>query len=195
MSNIASSSPADQLPQDTRWLDDPQQRAWRACITGATALFERLDRQLREQHDLSLPEYELLVRLSESPEHSMRMAELASSVSHSRSRTTHTIVRLERDGMVGRRACPSDGRGVFAVLTDAGWARLVAAAHTHVRGVRELLVDRVDADELQAVGRVFDAVNSSCEATETPAEPSRGRPVGSAGGVSRGRAARRPPSG
>ncbi|MDQ3165181.1 MAG: MarR family transcriptional regulator, partial [Actinomycetota bacterium] len=97
----------------TLWLTDPQQRAWRAYINGSTLLFERLDRQLREEFDLSLPEYEILVRLSEAPHRSLRMAVLASSVSHSRSRVTHTIARLESKGLVERRACPTDGRGVI----------------------------------------------------------------------------------
>lgn len=146
---------------DTRWLDDDEQRAWRSFVTGVTALFEKLDRELRDAHGLSTAEYELMVRLSEAPGHALRMAELASSVSHSRSRTTHTISRMERDGIVGRRACPSDGRGVMAVLTDAGFRRLQEAAHTHVQGVREHLVDLADPADFQAMGRVFDAVRAS----------------------------------
>ena len=139
----------------TVWLSEPQQRAWRAYINGSTLLFERLDRDLREQFDVSLPEYEILVRLSESPQRSMRMAVLASSVSHSRSRVTHTITRLERKGLVARRSCPTDGRGVVATLTPTGWDRLVAAAPVHVEGVRTHLVDVADADDLAAIGQVF----------------------------------------
>ena len=140
---------------DTVWLSEPQQRAWRAYINGSTLLFERLDRDLREQFDVSLPEYEILVRLSESPRRSMRMAVLASSVSHSRSRVTHTITRLERAGLVERRSCPTDGRGVIATLTSAGWDRLVAAAPVHVEGVRQHLVEVASAEDLAAIGRVF----------------------------------------
>ena len=143
----------------TRWLDDREQRAWRAFIVGSTRLLERLDRELREHHDVSLPEYEILVRLSEAPDRRMRMAELAAAVSHSRSRTTHTVARLESDGLVDRMACPTDGRGVMAVLTDKGWRRLVDASHTHVHGVREHLLDLADADDFQAVGRVFARVD------------------------------------
>ena len=140
---------------ETVWLSEPQQRAWRAYINGSTLLFERLDRDLREQFDVSLPEYEILVRLSESPQRSLRMALLASSVSHSRSRVTHTIARLEGKGLVERRACPTDGRGVIATLTTQGWDRLVQAAPMHVEGVRRHLVDVADEDDLAAVGRVF----------------------------------------
>ena len=145
-------------PPPARWLDAAQQQTWRSFLLGTTRLFEQLERDLRTAHDLSLPEYEILVRLSESPDHQLRMAELASSVSHSRSRVTHTISRLEAAGLVARTACPTDGRGVIARLTGEGYARLVDAAPTHVAGVRRYLVDLVDADDLAATGRVFAAV-------------------------------------
>ncbi|UYM04254.1 MarR family winged helix-turn-helix transcriptional regulator [Solicola gregarius] len=143
---------------DTHWLDDDQQRDWRAFLGGSTVLFERLDRDLRESHNLSMPEYEILVRLSEAPSRRMRMAELAASVAQSRSRTTHTIARLQNAGLVAREASPDDGRGVLAQLTTAGLSRLEEAAHTHVRGVREYLVDAVSPDDFAAIGRAFDAI-------------------------------------
>ena len=142
----------------TQWLDADQQRAWRAYIVGTTLLMERLDRDLRENHDLSLPEYEILVRLSEAPDRMLRMAELADSVKNSRSRITHTIARMEKDELVERRQCAADGRGVFAILTDKGHALLVDAAPVHVTSVREGLVNLVDAQDLEAVGRAFAAV-------------------------------------
>lgn len=140
------------------WLTTSQQRSWRAFLVGTTLLMDRLDRDLREQHRLSLPEYEILVRLSEAEEHRLRMAALADSVSHSRSRVTHTVARMEAAGLVTRDACLSDGRGVEAALTDLGRQALDEAAPTHVAGVRRLLVDLVDEDDFEAVGRVFDAV-------------------------------------
>jgi DNA-binding MarR family transcriptional regulator len=143
---------------NTRWLDADQQRAWRAYIVGTTLLMERLDRDLRENHDLSLPEYEILVRLSEAPDRMLRMAELADSVKNSRSRITHTIARMEKDELVERRQCAADGRGVFAILTDKGYALLVDAAPVHVASVREGLVDLVAPEDLLAVGRAFAAV-------------------------------------
>lgn len=143
---------------DALWLDAAQQRAWRAYLVGTTLLMDRLDRDLRDQHDLSLPEYEILVRLSEAPERRLRMAVLADSLSHSRSRVTHTVTRMERAGLVDRVACVSDGRGVEARLTDSGFAVLEEAAHTHVRGVREYLVALASDADFEAVGRVFDAV-------------------------------------
>src|SRR4051795_4593476 len=143
---------------EVAWLDEEQQRSWRAFLVGTTLLMDRLDRDLRDQHRLSLPEYEILVRLSEAEGNRLRMAMLADSVSHSRSRVTHTVSRMEAAGLVARDACLSDGRGVEAVLTDHGRETLVNAAPTHVAGVRRLLVDLVDDADFQAVGRVFDAV-------------------------------------
>ena len=143
---------------DVAWLDQHQQRSWRAFLVGTTLLMDRLDRDLREQHRLSLPEYEILVRLAEAPGHRLRMAVLADSVSHSRSRVTHTVSRLETTGLVARDACVSDGRGVEAVLTEQGREALANAAPTHVAGVRRFLVDLVDEEDFEAVGRVFDAV-------------------------------------
>ena len=121
--------------QDALWLDAEQQRAWRAYLVGTTLLMDRLDRDLRAQHDLSLPEYEVLVRLSECAGHRLRMASLADSLSHSRSRVTHTVTRLERAGLVERVSCTSDGRGVEAVLTEQGFA-LLAGRRTDARARR-----------------------------------------------------------
>lgn len=144
---------------DRVWLGPEEQRAWRAYLVGTTLLMDRLDRDLREGHGLSLPEYEIMVRLSEAPARRMRMAALAASLSHSRSRVTHTVSRMERTGAVVRNACDSDGRGVEASLTDPGMALLVEASHTHVRGVRDLLVDVASPSDFAALGRVFDTVS------------------------------------
>ena len=151
----------------TRWLDSDQQRAWRAYLVGTTLLMERLDRDLREQHDLLLPEYEILVRLSEAPGRRLRMAELADSVKNSRSRVTHTISRMESEGLVERRSCSSDGRGVFAHLTDKGLDKLVDAAPSHVQSVRRHLVDVVSDEDLTAIGRAFGAVAEALQPGES----------------------------
>lgn len=146
-----------------RWLSSDQQRSWRSLLLGTTLLMDRLERDMRDKHGLSSPEYELLVRLSEAPRHELRMAELADSVKNSRSRITHTIKRLEDAGYVVRRACESDGRGVRAVLTDGGYAKLVAAAPDHVECVRQSLIDIVDDGDLETVGRVFRQVADHLE--------------------------------
>jgi DNA-binding MarR family transcriptional regulator len=143
---------------ETSWLDGSQQRSWRALVMGTTLLFDRLDDDLRRDHDISLVEYEILVRLSER-DGQMRMAALADALAHSRSRVTHTVTRMEKAGLVQRSSSPEDGRGILATLTDKGQDLLVRAAPTHVSGVREHLVDLCIGDDFTALGRVMDAVS------------------------------------
>lgn len=142
----------------TRWLDHDQQRSWRALLMGMTLLLDRLDDDLSRSCQLSLVEYEILVRLSESEGRQMRMAQLADALAHSRSRVTHTITRMERAGLVARSTSPEDGRGVVASMTDRGYDLLVQMAPIHVAGVRANLVDLVSREDFEAVGRVMDAV-------------------------------------
>ena len=142
----------------TRWLDEDQQRSWRALIMGTTLLMDRLDADLRASFQISLTEYEILVRLSEQPGRQLRMAQLADAMCHSRSRVTHTVQRMQKAGLVERIDSPEDGRGVLARMTDPGYALLERAAHVHVAGVRANLVDLADAADFAAVGRVMNAV-------------------------------------
>jgi DNA-binding MarR family transcriptional regulator len=145
------------VTEETRWLDADQQRSWRGLVIGMTLLSDRLDADLRQAFDISLAEYEILVRLSESGR-VLRMAQLASSLGHSRSRVTHTVARMEKAGLVERRTSKADGRGVEAVLTDQGMDLLERAAPVHVSGVRTNLVDLATPEEFAALGRVMNAV-------------------------------------
>ncbi len=154
---------------DVRWLSAAQQNSWRAYIMGTELLRHQLDRELREEHDISTSEYEILVRLSETADGRMRMALLADAMSHSRSRVTHTISRMERADLVVREASQADGRGVEAVMTEQGRRVLVEAAPTHVRGVREHLVDLASPEDFAALGRIFNEVSERL-LTGMPAE-------------------------
>lgn len=149
------------LPVVTDWLDADQQRDWRAFIEGSIRLIDLLDARLREQHELTLAEYEILVRLSEAPGRSMRMAELADLAYYSRSRLSHRIRRLEDRQLVRRKTAIDDGRGVVATLTDTGFALLERAAPDNLRSVREHFVDVVETADLQAIGRAMRAVTDS----------------------------------
>ena len=139
------------------WLDEEQQRSWRAFVVGSTLLFSQLDEDLKK-FGLGTIEYEILVRLSESEGRQMRMAQLADAMCHSRSRTTHTIKRMEQRRLVIREDAVDDRRGVIARLTDAGYDLLVEAAPTHVAGVRAHLVDLCDQADFAALGRVMNSV-------------------------------------
>src|SRR5688500_15969578 len=117
---------------DVRWLTADEQRTWRAFLTATRYLADSLDRQL--QRDSSMPHayYELLVRLSEAPNRTLRMSQLADRAGSSRSRLSHAVARLEDLGWVRREECDTDRRGQMAVLTDEGFAALAAAAPGHV---------------------------------------------------------------
>lgn len=172
---------------EPRWLDASQQRDWRAYIDGTVRLLGIMDRDLKRRHNLSLPEYEILVRLSEAPEHRVRMAELAGSANHSRSRLSHAVTRLEARGLVRRASCAHDRRGVLAHLTDEGHAVLRRAARDHVAVVRDYLVDVVDPADFTAIGRAFRAVLDRIDRDRGDRARSEGarRPAGDAAATRR----------
>jgi len=134
-----------------RWLNSEEKRAWTAFRTTYALLHQRIDQQLKRDAGLSHLQYEILVRLGAAPERELRMAELACAVSNSKSGLTYQIGQLEHAGLVRRRACESDVRAVYAVLTDEGQALLEQAAPGHVALVRELLVDVLTPDQLSAL--------------------------------------------
>ena len=142
----------------TRWLDPDEQRTWRAFLTASRALMETLDREL--QRDAGMPHayYEILVRLSEAPDRRLRMSELAETTGSSRSRLSHAATRLEASGWIRREECPTDRRGQVAVLTDAGFAALAAAAPGHVEGVRRHLFDALSPAQVDQLKRISETL-------------------------------------
>lgn len=147
----------------TKWLTKDQQANWRAWITTSTLLQEQLSRELQESHGLTITDYEILVRLSETKERSVRMSELADKTLLSRSRLSHQIDRMERAGLVERTVCADDRRGQLCVLTDKGWKTLVAAAPDHVAGVRAHFVDVLTEAEYNALGNALKKVATHLE--------------------------------
>ncbi|MDN6400033.1 MAG: MarR family winged helix-turn-helix transcriptional regulator [Brachybacterium sp.] len=152
----ASAGDSVSTPEDL-WLTGTEQTAWRTFLYATTLLTDRFGEALQAdpEIDLTLGEYEILVRLSEAEEKFLRMSELADKVVHSRSRLTHTVSRMEKRGLVERVRCSDDGRGRQAQLTGAGEAMLVRAAPAHVRSVRELLLDVIGHDDLLELGRIL----------------------------------------
>ena len=137
-----------------RWLSDEEQASWRAWIAASLLLPDRLSRDLQEQAGISLPDYEILVYLSEAPERRLRMSELADRTLSSRSRLSHQVDRLTDAGLVDRQPCSDDRRGYFAVLTPQGLDYLVKTAPVHVGSVREHLVDVLTPEEFAEFGRL-----------------------------------------
>ena len=146
-----------------RWLTADEQASWRAWLSAVTLLTDQLNRDLVAQHGLTGMDYEILVRLSESPGRRIRMSDLAELALSSRSRLSHQIDRMEAAGLVQRESCEDDRRGAFAVLTDLGWERLVQAAPDHVMSVRQHLVDVLTPEEFAALGRACGKIADSLQ--------------------------------
>lgn len=143
-----------------RWLSNEEQQAWRDFIGGARRLLDRLDRDLK-CHGLSHDDYAVLVALSESESGRLRMAELADRSAESRSRLSHHVGRMESKGLVRRESCPDDGRGLYAVLTAEGRARMDETAPHHVAGVRAHFLDQVRSEELGVISEAFARINAA----------------------------------
>jgi DNA-binding MarR family transcriptional regulator len=128
---------------------------WRTFLRAHATVVRRLEADLVAEQSLPLASYDVLVQLVEAPHRRLRMTELAERVLLSRSGLTRLVDRLERQGLVAREACASDARGLFAVLTDAGYERLRGAAPTHLRGVRDYAVGRLSPRELRELGQAL----------------------------------------
>jgi DNA-binding MarR family transcriptional regulator len=154
--------------KQTRWLDDDEQLVWRAFLDANRLLFEQLDRELQADAGIPHAYYEILVRLSESPNRTMRMRDLAERCLSSRSRLSHAVARLEANGWVERRDAVGDGRGTLAVLTPAGMAALDAAAPGHVEAVRSHLFDQLTPTQVAQLGRISRALVDHLRAARDP---------------------------
>ncbi|MGW2091831.1 MarR family winged helix-turn-helix transcriptional regulator [Promicromonospora sukumoe] len=143
------------------WLTEEQQGSWRHYLEGTARFVEALGAVHDRTLDLSLGEYSLLVQLSEAPERTMRMSTLADGLVLSRSRLTHTVARMESRGLVERRAAEGDRRGVNCTMTDAGYTALEVSAPGHVAAVRRILVDALDPEEFEVLGRIMAKVAAS----------------------------------
>jgi DNA-binding MarR family transcriptional regulator len=141
-----------------RWLDDQQQRTWRAWLTVAELLPRVLDAQLQRDAGISHAAYVVLAMLSESPTRSRRMSDLARRAHQSQSRLSHTVARLEERGWVRREPAPEDGRGNVAVLTEAGWDVVRSVAPGHVDAVREAMFGPLTPEQTHVLGEALEAI-------------------------------------
>ncbi|MCW2858364.1 MAG: transcriptional regulator MarR family [Actinoallomurus sp.] len=139
---------------ETRWLNADEQRTWRAYLNSHRLVLDAIDAQLRRDSGMPQAYYEILVQLSEAPERTLRMAELADATCVSASRLSHAVTRLQERGWVRREDCPTDRRGQFAVLTDEGYAVLAAAAPGHVGAVRGAIFDALDAEQVRRLDEI-----------------------------------------
>ncbi len=139
---------------EPRWLNDEEQWAWRAFIDAIRLFTGEIDRELQHDSGLNHAYYHILVTLSEAPDRTMRMSDLAALTLTSRSRLSHAVARLEEAGWVERRSCPSDKRGSYAVMTVDGLSVLESAARGHVEAVRRNLFDVLTPEQVQQLGAI-----------------------------------------
>ena len=155
-------------PHATVSARDPRLDTWRAFLTAHALLTRRLDEDLRTEEGLTLGEYSALLQVAEAPGRSLRMNQLATGIFLSRSGVTRLIDRLEADGLIQRSTCTDDGRGALAVLTDAGLARLRAAADTHLAGIAQYFLDVVPGADLEVLAATFRAIGERVRADGEP---------------------------
>jgi DNA-binding MarR family transcriptional regulator len=150
-------------PPEPRWLAEEEMDTWLALASMLIRLPAALDRQLQRDAGISHFEYQVLAGLSMSPEHTMRMSELAALADGSLSRLSHVVSRLEKRGWARRAPDPADGRYTLAILTPEGWAKVVATAPGHVEAVRGYVIDpltKAQARQLRDIGRrIMNAVD------------------------------------
>jgi DNA-binding MarR family transcriptional regulator len=142
-------------------LTPQEEAAWRALARAVLVIPRVLDAELLEAQGLNLTEYNVLMNLSEAPDHSLRMSELANFISITISGLTRAVERLSRQGLVERVRAESDGRGQVAVLTPAGLARLKEAWPIHLAGVRRHVMDHLEGMDLVAFAEAIAEVASA----------------------------------
>lgn len=147
-----------------RWLDDDEQRAWRAYLRMQARLAAALNRQLQATSKLSLADYDVLVQLTEAPQGRLRPYELQRALDWEQSRLSHHLCRMQRRGLVVREQCPEDARGAYVVVTDAGRQAITAAAPGHVQTVRALVFDALEPGQVSVLKRLATQVLERIEA-------------------------------
>lgn len=157
-------------------LSDQQLAAWRLFLRAHARVIRRLEADLMAQHQLPLGSYDVLVQLVEAPGRRLRMSELAERVLLSRSGLTRLVDRMEREGLVRREPCEDDARGLYTVLTDAGYDRLRGASGTHLRGVLEHGTGRLDDAEAHELADLLARIADDQQVP--PPRPGEGRTTG-----------------
>jgi DNA-binding MarR family transcriptional regulator len=147
-----------EAPSTAPAAGDVRLETWRTFLVAHARLTRRLDEELRAEHGLTLPEYDALLQLAQSPDRRLRMSQLAEAVILSRSGVTRLIDRLVADGFVERSHCLTDARGAEAVLTRAGLDRFRRAATTHLRGIEQYFLSVVPESDLATLGRALQLV-------------------------------------
>jgi DNA-binding MarR family transcriptional regulator len=150
------------LPANLQPLDSIEEAAWRDLARFFVVAPRLLDEDLQRGTNLTLSAYSTLAHLSEAPDRVLRITELAGRAYLSGSRTTRLVDELATGGLVAKRRCPDDARGVEVVLTTQGLERLQRAYPVHLRSVRERVLDHISrstlptfADTMRAIAKAL----------------------------------------
>ena len=146
------------VTMDTRWLSEEERAAWVRLIAIVELLPGALDAQLRKDSDLTHFEYFVLAMLSEAPDRTLRMTDLAQRTNATLPRLSHVVKRIEARGLVERFPCVEDRRATNAGLTPDGWDVVVAAAPGHVEEVRSLVLDPLTPKQIEQLQVIGDAL-------------------------------------
>jgi DNA-binding MarR family transcriptional regulator len=149
-----------------KWLTAAEVDSWLSLVRLMTWLPWSIDQQLRRDSNLGMVEYQVLARLSNSPDWTQRMSSLAEFTNASLSRLSHLVTRLEKRGLVRREPDPADGRFTNAILTDEGFQALAEAAPGHVAHVRSLVVDVISPEQLRRMGLTADRIVARIDTSE-----------------------------
>lgn len=152
---------------DVTWLSPQEANAWKAVRDLGQPLWAALGRDLQNESNLSMPDYQVLVVLSENPSGVMSHRDLTGATGWEKSRLSHHITRMEKRGLVTRQNCAYDGRSADISLTEEGRNVIEEAAPGHVRSVRRLLIDLLDPDELATVIAIGERVQTAIQAQDT----------------------------
>ncbi|WP_030150759.1 MarR family winged helix-turn-helix transcriptional regulator [Oerskovia turbata] len=146
-----------------RWLSPRELRTWIRLQAVSELLPGVLDTQLQRDAQLTHFEYLVLAMLSEEPDRTLRMTDLAHKTNATLPRLSHVVKRLEGRGYVERTPCPEDRRATNAVLTDAGWDKVVATAPGHVGTVREHIIDRLTPEQVDQLDQIARSILESLD--------------------------------
>jgi DNA-binding MarR family transcriptional regulator len=149
-----------------KWLTPAELGSWLSVVRLITWLPWSIDQQLRRDSNLGMVEYQVMARLSQSPERTLRMGLLADLANSSLSRLSHLVKRLEERGLVRREPDPADGRFTNAILTDEGFGVLAEAAPRHVAHVRSLVIDALSHEQLRRLGLSADRITARIDTSQ-----------------------------
>jgi DNA-binding MarR family transcriptional regulator len=158
------------MDRDVAWLTAGQEQVWRRWLRLNALLPAALHRELQADAGLSLPDFDVLVHLTDTADGRVRVSDLAQALQWEKSRVSHHVTRMERRGLVRREECPDDARGAFVVVTPAGRAAIEQAAPGHVRAVRHLIFDQLTGPELVSLDTITRKVLARLEPASSAAD-------------------------